>query len=181
MSAKHILSKIKMSLASEDEPGALEQMDHLEGLTRAWRKHIQGQRAAEAQADAARRLGMDVDFNVTVKKAVECSRKAVLGSTLKVQYVGHLLDEGGKKGKVVESSFHTGSVPLRVKLGSKGVLEGWTKGLVGVCRGDQRKVRVPYGMAYGAKGKPPHVPPYANLEYFFEVTDVKLRSRDDEF
>ena len=33
------------------------------------------------------------------------------------------------------SSFHTGSTPFKFKLGSSEVLEGWNRGLLGMCEG----------------------------------------------
>lgn len=51
-------------------------------------------------------------------------------------------------------------------------MEGWNKGLLGACPGDRRSLTVPFTMAFGEAGKPPHIPPHSNLEYFVEVVEV---------
>ena len=49
---------------------------------------------------------------------------------------------------------------------------GWDKGLVGMCVGEKRRLRIPSDMAYGKSGSPPTIPPDAPL--IFEVEFVNI-------
>ena len=98
---------------------------------------------------------------------------------LSVHYVGKTLP--GKK--LFDSSFHTGSMPVKVTLGDKSMLEGWTTGLVGCCRGERRTVTIPAAMAFGESGSSkPKVPPDTDVVYMFEVIEIsksRRRTADD--
>lgn len=87
---------------------------------------------------------------------------------MKVHYVGKALATK----KVFASSFHTGSEPFRFKLGSDEVVEGWNRGLVGMCEGERRRLMVPWSMAYGEKGTK-GLPPYSDVQYDFELVELR--------
>lgn len=97
----------------------------------------------------------------------KCTRKAVEGAVMKVHYVGKLVSTG----KIFASSFHTGSQPLKFKLGSDEVVAGWNKGLGGMCEGERRRLMVPWDMGYGEKGHK-GVPPFSDLQYDFELVEL---------
>ena len=87
---------------------------------------------------------------------------------MKVHYVGKLVSTG----KIFGSSFHTGSQPFRFVLGSDEVLAAWNQGLADMCEGERRRLMVPWDMGYGEKGGK-GVPPYSDLQYDFECTEVQ--------
>lgn len=48
------------------------------------------------------------------------------------------------------------------------MIRGWREGVPGMRVGGTRRIEVPSDLAYGAYGRPPHVPPHADLA--FEIT-----------
>ena len=89
---------------------------------------------------------------------------------MRVHYVGKLLT--GTK-KAFASSFHTGSQPFRFVLGSDEVIAGWNQGMLDMCEGERRRLKVPWDMAYGEKGTK-GVPPYSDVQYDFELVELSL-------
>ena len=97
-----------------------------------------------------------------------------LHDKLSVHYVGKTLPDK----KIFDSSFHTGSMPVKVTLGDKQLLQGWTPGLLGVCRGERRTVSIPASMAFGANGsRKPKVEPDTDVVYMFEVLEISKSKR----
>lgn len=97
--------------------------------------------------------------------------RAALRQCLYVHYVGMLPD-----GRVFEKSRDTASAatqpPIVFELGSKAVMQGWEKGLVGMQVGGTRRLWVPFKMAYGASGSPPAIPPRTDLIFDIELMAV---------
>jgi len=89
------------------------------------------------------------------------------GSTVKVHYTGTLKD-----GTKFDSSRDKGQ-PFEFTIGSGQVIKGWDKGVVGMKVGGQRKLTIPYDLAYGEEGKPPSIPPRATLLFDIELLEVK--------
>lgn len=87
-----------------------------------------------------------------------------MGDTVLVHYTGKL-----RSGTQFDSS--KGRDPLNVTVGA-GVIDGFSKGLVGMRVGGKRKVTIPWKMAYGEMGRPPVIPPKATL--IFELELVKI-------
>jgi peptidylprolyl isomerase len=89
------------------------------------------------------------------------------GDSVLVHYAGKL-----KNGTQFDASkSHNPPDPLPVTVGS-GVIEGFSKGLVGMRVGGKRKVTIPWKMAYGEQGRPPVIPPKSTL--IFELELVKI-------
>jgi FKBP-type peptidyl-prolyl cis-trans isomerase FkpA len=99
---------------------------------------------------------------------------AKTGDHLSVQYTGTLVD-----GKEFDSSRRPGRKPFDLTLGGSGVptspsvIDGWTQGLTGMKAGGKRKVTIPPSLAYGARGRPPIIPPNATLVFELELVSIK--------
>jgi len=104
----------------------------------------------------------------------KCKRRSVLdGDSLKLHFVAKFLPEK----KIFSSSFHTGSLDVKIDLGGRDTVAqiAMTEGLRGVCRGERRNVYMPAAMAFGLKGQG-SVPPNSDLLFHFEITDITLAS-----
>lgn len=89
------------------------------------------------------------------------------GRTVKVHYKGTLKD-----GTKFDSSYDRGE-PIELVLGAGMVIPGWEEGLLGMKVGGKRKLTIPYMQAYGESGRPPVIPPKADLIFETELVDVK--------
>jgi peptidylprolyl isomerase len=89
------------------------------------------------------------------------------GATVTVQYVGVLY----KNGKQFDASWDDGSgKPTSLPLSN--VIPGWQQGIPGMRIGGRRELIVPAGLAYGAKGSPPKIPPNAPLVFVIDLHAV---------
>ena len=81
-----------------------------------------------------------------------------------VHYSGYLLD-----GSKFDSSVDRGQ-PIKFPLG--GVIQGWSLGVGQMQVGEKKKLLIPADLAYGARGRPPVIPPNATLVFDVELLDV---------
>lgn len=87
-------------------------------------------------------------------------------STIKANYFGWTAD-----GKIFDSTNKDGTTtPVEFPL--SGVIEGWTKGLVGAKVGTVRKLTIPTAMAYGDKAAE-QGRPAGPLVFIVQVTEIK--------
>jgi FKBP-type peptidyl-prolyl cis-trans isomerase FkpA len=86
------------------------------------------------------------------------------GETVKVRYVGALKD-----GTIFDGSHKTGR-PALVPLGS--AIRCWTEAFGRMRPGGRAHFVCPPSTAYGAKGRPPRIPPNATLVFDVELVDV---------
>jgi FKBP-type peptidyl-prolyl cis-trans isomerase FkpA len=93
--------------------------------------------------------------------------EAVAGKSVTVHYTGTLQD-----GSKFDSSVDRGQ-PFTFTLGAGQVIRGWDEGVAGMKVGGKRKLVIPPGLAYGAQGYPPVIPPNATLTFDVELLDVK--------
>jgi hypothetical protein len=103
---------------------------------------------------------------VEVTKKVECTRHSKVGDVLSMNYRGTLESDGTE----FDSSYGRG--PFTFTLGAGQVIQGWDKGLVGMCIGEGRKLTIPPAMAYGDRnmGK---IPPQSTLVFETELLGIK--------
>ena len=74
----------------------------------------------------------------------------------------------------VVSSNEGSPVPMRMRLGEKGMLPGLTRALEGLRAGTKARIEIPPALAYGKDGIPgSNVPPEETLVFDVEVLDVR--------
>ena len=85
--------------------------------------------------------------------------------TVSVHYIGRL-----ENGTEFNNSYKMGK-PVEFKLG--GVIPGWQEGLQTMKVGGKRRLWIPSKLAYGPAGRPPTIPPNANLDFDIELLGIK--------
>ncbi|KAL3232112.1 Peptidyl-prolyl cis-trans isomerase FPR2 [Nakaseomyces bracarensis] len=111
----------------------------------------------------------ELEFDITKKIPIaKCQLKALPGDTVSVHYTGMLASND----KVFDSSIKRG-VPIEFQLGAGRVIQGWEKGIEGMCLGEKRTLYIPPHMAYGARGIPGVIPENAVLKFDVELVKVK--------
>lgn len=93
--------------------------------------------------------------------------EVVSGATPVVNYLLNLED-----GSEVDSSKKIGRLPFRFTVGKSEVIKGWEQGLLGMKIGGTRKLRIPFELAYGEKGRPPVIPEKATLWFSIELLEI---------
>jgi peptidylprolyl isomerase len=66
----------------------------------------------------------------------------------------------------------TARTPFAFPQGSRRVIAGWEAGFEGMRVGGQRRLFIPYQLAYGEEGRPPVIPPRAELIFDVELMAV---------
>ena len=80
-------------------------------------------------------------------------------------YSGRLLD-----GTEFDSSYKRGTPST---FAPNQVIPGWTEAMQLMVQGDKWEMYIPFGLAYGARGKPPRIPPAAALIFVMEIVEIK--------
>ena len=88
------------------------------------------------------------------------------GQVYAVHYTGWLRD-----GTKFDSSRDRGE-PIRFEQGKRRVIPGWDAGFEGMRVGGRRRLFIPYQLAYGVRGRPPVIPPRAELIFDVELVGV---------
>ena len=91
------------------------------------------------------------------------------GDTVTVNYTGWLSSDGTK----FDSSLDRGT-PFDFVLGTGQVIAGWDEGVATMRVGGTRRLIIPAELAYGEQGRPPTIPPNAELTFDVELLDVKV-------
>jgi peptidylprolyl isomerase len=85
-----------------------------------------------------------------------------------VKYTGWLTN-----GTKFDSSFdHPGADPITFPAGAHRVIPGWDTGFQGMHVGGKRRLFIPYQLAYGEAGRPPHIPAKSDLIFDIELVSV---------
>ncbi|MFI4881307.1 MAG: FKBP-type peptidyl-prolyl cis-trans isomerase, partial [Phycisphaerales bacterium JB064] len=87
-------------------------------------------------------------------------------ATVTIHYRGTFRESGEE----FDSSYSRGQ-PAEFPL--DGVIEGFSKGLLGMKVGGKRRVEIPWSMAYGERGRPPAIPPKSDLVFDIELISVQ--------
>jgi len=110
--------------------------------------------------------GKEDKLRIGVKyRPEECDEKTEIGDTLKIHYTG-TLDDGTEFDSSVPRK-----EPFSFKLGSGQVIKGWDQGLVGMCVGEKRRLKIPPSLGYGdrAMGK---IPAGSTLTFQTELIEI---------
>lgn len=91
-------------------------------------------------------------------------QRPTINDTVVVHYRGTLVD-----GTVFDSSYDRGQP---ASFGVSQVIPGWTQALQMMKPGDKWLVQIPFNLAYGSRGSPPKVPPFADLTFQVELLNV---------
>ncbi len=89
------------------------------------------------------------------------------GQLYVVHYTGWLRD-----GTKFDSS-RDRNEPIRFVQGQRRVIAGWDAGFEGMRVGGKRRLFIPYQLAYGIPGRPPAIPPCAELIFDVELLGVE--------
>ena len=85
-----------------------------------------------------------------------------------VKYTGWLTD-----GTKFDSSYdHPGAEPITFPAGAHRVIPGWDTGFQGMHVGGKRRLFIPYQLAYGEAGRPPHIPAKSDLIFDIELVSI---------
>jgi peptidylprolyl isomerase len=85
-----------------------------------------------------------------------------------VKYTGWLTD-----GTKFDSSYdHAGAEPITFPAGAHRVIPGWDTGFQGMHVGGKRRLFIPYQLAYGEAGRPPHIPAKSDLIFDIELVSI---------
>jgi FKBP-type peptidyl-prolyl cis-trans isomerase len=85
------------------------------------------------------------------------------GDTVRVHYVAGLPD-----GATLHNT-RSGGPPIEMIIGSAKTICGFDEALVGMRAGGQRRVFVPWQLAFGEKGRAPDVPQRADLVFVIDL------------
>ena len=87
-----------------------------------------------------------------------------------VHYRGSFLDE-----TEFDSSFKRNQ-PFVFQIGTRQVITGWEKGIIGMKVGGKRRIKIPPELAYGKRGHGEVIPPNSTLIFDIEIIVIKKPS-----
>lgn len=103
---------------------------------------------------------------------------AEVGETLTMLYRGTLMDGTEFDGNMgADLKPRAEKDPFALVLGMGQVIKGWDQGLVGIKKGEVRKLTIPYSLAYGEQGSG-QIPP--NSDLMFTVKCLYIVHKGDE-
>ncbi|KAJ2518133.1 Peptidyl-prolyl cis-trans isomerase fpr2 [Coemansia sp. RSA 2049] len=102
-------------------------------------------------------------------RPANCAVRTKPGDSVSVHYTGRLFSDGTE----FDSSRKPGrGSPLDFVVGQGSVIKGWDQGLLNMCVGERRLLKIPAALAYGARGAPPAIPPDAALVFDTELMAI---------
>ncbi|KAI7820757.1 hypothetical protein BX661DRAFT_69935 [Kickxella alabastrina] len=92
---------------------------------------------------ALKQLQIGVKF-----RPASCPQRTSLGDKISVHYTGKLLSTG----EVFDSSLDR-KEPIEFTVGHGHVIKGWDQGLLNMCIGEKRRLKIPAELGYGKRGR----------------------------
>lgn len=118
-------------------------------------------------ADNAKKEGVkatESGLQYQVLKEGDGKTKPKATDKVKVHYHGTLTD-----GTVFDSSVDRGEP---ISFGLNQVIPGWTEGVQLMTKGAKYRFFIPFNLAYGERGSPPKIPPFAALVFEVELLGI---------
>lgn len=104
---------------------------------------------------------------IEVKKLADGNGDAIkYGDKVSLHYTGTFLN-----GKVFDSSRER-KEPLEFVLQEQGMIAGFRDAVLGMKKGERKKVTIPFELAYGPNGRPPVIPAMATLVFDIEILNI---------
>lgn len=88
------------------------------------------------------------------------------GDKVGIHYVGTFIN-----GVKFDSSRDRNEL-FNIQLGVTGLIKGFTDGVIGMKKGELRKVTIPYNLAYGERGAGGVIPPYSTIVFEIELVTI---------
>ncbi|CAI5489910.1 unnamed protein product [Closterium sp. Naga37s-1] len=108
-------------------------------------------------------------------KPKKCGATAHLNDRVKVHYRGFLTD-----GRQFDNTYDL-DVPVQFRIGAGSVIKGLESGVLGMCLGEKRKLKIPPQLGYGDEGHVYGIPPGATIIFDVQLVGLekarKKRSR----
>ncbi|KAJ1895635.1 hypothetical protein LPJ66_004470 [Kickxella alabastrina] len=117
---------------------------------------------------ALKQLQIGVKF-----RPASCPQRTSLGDKISVHYTGKLLSTG----EVFDSSLDR-KEPIEFTVGHGHVIKGWDQGLLNMCIGEKRRLKIPAELGYGKRGSPPVIPASADLVFDTELVAINGKTAD---
>lgn len=92
------------------------------------------------------------------------------GDLVTLQYTGHILPDSGAPRRFADSQAQGQSLTFRI--GDGEVIPGLELGVIGMARGEKRRLRIPPYLAYGQRGVDGLIPPGASLRFDLTLTRI---------
>lgn len=90
------------------------------------------------------------------------------GDLVELHYTGKFV-----YGVKFDSSIDRGQ-PLKFGYKEMSLIKGFDEGIGLIGEGGKVTLYIPYHLAYGSRGRPPHIPPYSDLIFEIELLSVKI-------
>ena len=82
----------------------------------------------------------------------------------------HYVGVAHSTGEEFDASYNRGT-PLRFRLGSGQVIQGWQEGMLGMTVGGRRLLVIPGDLAYGPQGREPVIAPDETLVFVVDLVE----------
>lgn len=120
-------------------------------------------------AAAEDKVGIGVKF-----RPEQCTQRVSKGDRLKMHYTGTLAKDGSKFDSSVDRD-----QPFEFVIGFGQVIKGWEEGILGMCPGEKRRLKVPASLGYGSRGAGAKIPPNSDLIFDVELLEIVPPGQND--